>query len=220
MSYPLALVVNQPPQRSRLTTFFRLLLAIPWAIAYIVLGIVLEIVVIIAWFALLFTARWPQGLYDFSVGVLRFYARYLGYAYLVSDDFPPFALADDDYAVRLVADPPLDHYSRLKVFFRIIYIIPAAIIVYVLQIAMYLIAIASWVVIVITGSQPDGLQNALRFCLSYIIRASGLVWLVTETYPPFEDSAGPPTGVTGPVTPAGPSGPAGSDPLSSWRSEG
>src|SRR5271167_1861054 len=122
MPYPLAVIVDQPPKRSRLTTFFRLILVIPWFIVYLILGIVVEIVVIIAWFILLFTARWPQGMYDFTVGVLRFYARTIGFAYLLSDEFPSFGLADDDYAIRVVADPPLEEYSRLKILFRIFYI--------------------------------------------------------------------------------------------------
>lgn len=213
MSYPLTFIVDQPAKRSRLTTFFRLILAIPWLIVFYVLEIIATIVVILAWFVLLFTGRWPQGMYDFTVGVLRFYARTIGYLVLLSDDFPPFGLGDDGYAIRLVADPPLDQYSRLKVLFRIIYIIPAVILVYVLQIAAELTAIASWVVIVITGKQPDGLQNALRFCLSYIVRAYGLFFLVTETYPPFDD------GGTAPAAAAATPGGAAPDPLSSWKAD-
>jgi hypothetical protein len=217
MSYPLTLVVDQPSKRSRLTTFFRFILAIPWLIVLYILLLVLYVVAIIAWFALLFTGRWPQGMYDFSVGVLRFMARTQAYAFLLTDDFPPFGLDDDNYAARLVADPPLDQYSRLKVFFRLIYAIPAYIIAAVLSIAFELVAIASWVVIVITGNQPDGLQNAMRFCLSYIIRAYGLIFLVTETYPPFDDGSVP--GVTGPDGPPVADAGSGGDPLSGWRAD-
>lgn len=210
MPYPLTLIIDQDPKRSRLTTFFRLILVIPWAIVAYILEICLFVVWIIAWFALLFTGRWPQGMYDFSVGVLRFLARTQAYLLLLTDDFPTFGLADDDYAARLVADPPLDQYSRLKVFFRLLYALPALIITYVMSIAAELIAIASWVVIVVTGRQPDGLQNALRFCLSYVIRTYGLLFLVTETYPPFD--AGPDT-ATAAATPAA------ADPLAGWKAD-
>ncbi len=213
MSYPLTFIVDQPEKRSRVTTFFRLILAIPWAIADYVLLLIAEIVVIIAWFVLLFTGRWPQGMYDFTVGVLRFHGRAIGYLVMLSDDFPPFSLSDDDYAIRLVADPPLEQYSRLKVLLRIFYVIPAVILVYVLQIAAELTAIASWVVIVFTGKQPDGLQNALRFCLSYIIRAYGLLFLITETYPPFDDG-----GAAAAPAAAAPAG-SGPDPLSGWKAD-
>jgi hypothetical protein len=47
------------------------------------------------------------------------------------------------------------------------------------------VGIASWFVIVITGRQPQGLQNAIVFCITYSIRAYALMYLITETYPPF-----------------------------------
>ena len=215
MSYPLSFIVDQPAQRSRLTTFFRIIVAIPWLIGIYVLEIIGGIAIIIAWFVLLFTARFPQGLYDFVVGVLRFYARTIGFLVLLSDDFPPFGLSDEPYAIRLVADPPLEQYSRLKVLLRIFYIIPAVILVYVLQIAAELTAIASWVVIVFTGKQPDGLQNALKFCISYIVRAYGLLFLITETYPAFDDG-GPALAASAPGPAPGGAGP---DPLSSWKAD-
>ena len=50
-------------------------LAIPHCIVLLVLGIAVEVVVAIAWFAVLFTGRYPRGLFDFAVGVLRWNAR-------------------------------------------------------------------------------------------------------------------------------------------------
>jgi hypothetical protein len=186
MSYPVALEVDYIDRRSRLTTFFRLLLAIPLFIVGYVYIIGLGLVTIVAWFALLFTGRWPLGMYNFSAGVLRFTARLNAYVYLAVDPYPPFGLAPNDaYPARLIVDGPLPAYSRLKVFFRVIYIIPAYIAAYVLGILAFLVAIASWFVIVVTGRQPEGLQNAIVFCLTYALRAYCLMYLLTETYPPF-----------------------------------
>jgi hypothetical protein len=186
MSYPVTLEVDYVQRRSRLTTFLRILLAIPLVIVGLFYGIGLLIVVFIAWFALLFTARWPAGMYEFVAGVMRFTARYSAYIYLAADPYPPFGLAPDaNYPVRLRIDPPLPRYSRLKVLFRAIYVIPAYVIAYLLTIAVELIAIASWFVIVVTGRQPEGLQNAIVFCLSYMTRVYALMYLITETYPPF-----------------------------------
>ena len=65
MSYPVTFEADYVERRSRLTTFFRLLLVIPHLIVLYLWGIVAGIAVVIAWFALLFTARYPRGLYMF-----------------------------------------------------------------------------------------------------------------------------------------------------------
>jgi hypothetical protein len=69
-------------------------LAIPHYIVLLVLWIILIGAVIIAWFAILFTGRYPRGIFDFVEGVIRWGARVLGYAFaLVTDRYPPFSLA-------------------------------------------------------------------------------------------------------------------------------
>ncbi len=71
-------------------------LAIPHIIILIVLGFVgIPIVVVIAWFAILFTGRYPRGLFDFVVGVFRWSLRVAVYAFLLTTDrYPPFSLSD------------------------------------------------------------------------------------------------------------------------------
>src|SRR5437763_10595947 len=106
-------------QRHRGTNFFRWLLAIPLFIWAALWGLVAYLVAIIAWFALLFTARYPQGLYNFSAGYLRFFGRVLGYVNLMSDAYPSFGGAEDpSYPVRVTVAPPLPQYGRWRVFLR------------------------------------------------------------------------------------------------------
>lgn len=78
--------------RSRLSTFFRLLLAIPQLIVLYVLGIAAFFVWLIAFFAVLITAHWPAGLVDFAVGYLRWSLRVEAYVLLLTDRYPPFSL--------------------------------------------------------------------------------------------------------------------------------
>jgi Domain of unknown function (DUF4389) len=69
------------------------LLAIPHYIvlAFLYLGVL--VVVIVAWFAILFTGRYPRGMFDYVEGVIRWHNRVVGYAWiLVTDDYPPFRL--------------------------------------------------------------------------------------------------------------------------------
>ena len=70
-------------------------LAIPHYVVLFFLYVALVVVVIIAWFVILFTGRYPRGMFDFVHGVIRWHNRVLGYAYiLVTDRYPPFSLAE------------------------------------------------------------------------------------------------------------------------------
>jgi hypothetical protein len=70
------------------------LLAIPHLIVLFFLDIAAVVVVIVAWFAILFTGRYPRGLFDFVEGVIRWHNRVIGYAFvLVTDRYPPFRLS-------------------------------------------------------------------------------------------------------------------------------
>jgi hypothetical protein len=70
------------------------LLALPHYIVLAVLYIVAFFVVIVAWFAILFSERYPRGLFDFVEGVIRWHNRVVGYAVtLVTDQYPPFSFA-------------------------------------------------------------------------------------------------------------------------------
>jgi Domain of unknown function (DUF4389) len=70
------------------------LLAIPHYIVLFFLDIATFAVVVVAWFAILFTGRYPRGMFDFVLGVIRWHNRVIGYAAtLVTDQYPPFRLA-------------------------------------------------------------------------------------------------------------------------------
>jgi hypothetical protein len=80
-------------QLSRWLPLVKWFLAIPHFIVLVFLSIAAIIVVIIAWFAILFTGRYPRGLFDFVVGVCRWSWRVSGYCFLlVTDKYPPFRL--------------------------------------------------------------------------------------------------------------------------------
>jgi hypothetical protein len=192
MSYPVTFEMDYLERRSRLTTFFRYLLAIPQFIFACVYMFAFCVAEIIAWFALMFTARWPVGLYEFSCGFLRYQARLTAYLALGVDQYPPFSGAEHaGYPVRVQIARPLEHYSRVKVFFRPLYAIVAIAIRYVLGLLMAAVSLLSWFAIVFTGRQPASLQSALNFALSYTIQADALLFLITETYPPFPEGRSP-----------------------------
>lgn len=212
--YPVGYEADFVEERSRLTTFFRLILVIPWLIVSIFWGIGALICAVIAWFAIVFTGRYPQGLYDFVAKALRFITRVNGYMLLMTDEFPSFGGDEEpQYPVRLRIDEPLSAYSRVKTGFRFILMIPIVIVLYFVQIVARAIGVLSWIVIVIMGRQPEALFDIMKWTQAYEARANAYHLLVTEPSPPFSADDGyaapapsappaPPTGPppTGPVT--------------------
>jgi len=187
VSYPVTFEADYVERRNRLTVFFRLILAIPLAIWLYIYAIVAYIAVVIAWFAIVITGSYPRGLYNFAAGFTRFLARFTAYTVLLCDPYPSFGGSDDPaYPIRMQFGP-LERYSRLKTFFRIILAIPILILRYVMNLMLEIGAIAAWVVIVITGKMPRGLFDLMVLANSYMARSDAYIALLSETYPPFQD---------------------------------
>jgi hypothetical protein len=177
--------------RNRLTSFFRYIVAIPWMIVAYIYGIVAEISAIIAWFAIVFTGKYPEGLYNFNAGYLRMSSRTNSFLYLLTDEFPSFGGEDaPDYPVRIGVPPPLDAYSRLKTGLRLIIGIPVMLLAIVQAIILYVCALIAWFVILFTGKLGEGLFNPMRSAMAYLVRTSGYFLLITEEYPPFSYEEG------------------------------
>src|SRR4029078_651619 len=105
VGYPIGVGVDPPDRQGRLTILFRSILAIPHAIVLYFLMIAQNVVTLIAWFAILFTGKYPEGMYRFSVGVQRWSTRYMGYTFLLTAKYPPFSLDPEEaYPVRLRVD--------------------------------------------------------------------------------------------------------------------
>jgi Domain of unknown function (DUF4389) len=187
VSYPATFEADYVEQRNRLTAFFRLILAIPLAIWLYIYGIIATIAVVIAWFAIVITGGYPQGLYDFISGYLRFVTRFTGYAALLCDPYPSFGGSDDPaYPIRMEFER-LEQYSRVKTLFRIILAIPIVILRYVMGLLLEIGAVGAWVVILFTGKMPQGLFDVMVLANSYTARSDAYLLLLTETYPPFQD---------------------------------
>ncbi|HEY8584766.1 MAG TPA: DUF4389 domain-containing protein [Capillimicrobium sp.] len=188
--YPVQYEADYVEERSRLSTFFRYFMVIPAAIVTMVYGIGAYFAVIAAWFAIVFTGRYPEGLYNFIAGFVRNSTRVSSYMYLVTDAYPPFnGQPDDAYPVRVHIGPPKAEYSRAKAFFRLILAIPAMIIVYALQILAGIMAFLGWFAILFTGKMPKSFQDLLDLSMRYMTRANAYYFLITEEYPPINDPA-------------------------------
>jgi hypothetical protein len=205
--YPVTYEADYPGDgRNRLTTFFRGIVALPWFIVAAVYGIAASVAIIVAWFALVFTGRYPEGIYNFVAGYVRMISRVNAFYYLATDEYPPFNGEDDpSYPVRVGIPPPQPEYSRVKAGFRLIIGIPVMLLAYVQGIIAAVIALIGWFAILFTGTLSEGLFNPLRSALAYQARATAYFGLLVEDYPPFsleESTVG--SGVPAPPAPPPP----------------
>jgi Domain of unknown function (DUF4389) len=208
--YPISYEADFNPEPNRWTTFFRLLLAIPWFIVATFWLILFAFTHLFAWVAVVILGRYPQWLYEFNSGVVRFSIRTSAWIYLQTDVWPPFSLSDDpSYPIRVNFAPAAAHQSRLKAFFRIILVFPVLLIVsYGTQYIQQLAAVVAWLTIVFRGYLPEGINNMLTFLNSFHARVFGYLALLTDDYPPIglerakgANQAAPPAPPTAPPAP-------------------
>lgn len=184
--YPIDYEADFNPTPNRWTTFFRIILAIPWIIVAYFWAILAFFTHIIAWVAVVILGRYPEWLYNFNSGVIRFGVRFYAWAYLQTDVWPPFGLADDpSYPIRVNIAPRAERQSRLKAFFRIILALPMLVVSYGISYIHLGAAVVAWLTIVFRGYQPEGVNSMMTFCNSFYARVYGYFALLTDDYPPI-----------------------------------
>lgn len=143
---PIRLEGHLDPEVSRWMWLVKWLLSIPHWIVLVFLWIAFWVVSVIAFFAILFTGRYPRGLFDFNVGVVRWTWRvaFYGYSALGTDRYPPFSLEDDpDYPARLQVDYP-ERLSRGLVLVK-----------------WWLLAIPQYIIVAVLGGWTAGAPGVL-----------------------------------------------------------
>ena len=183
--HPLHLTSTDDLRRSRLTVFFRILLAIPHLIVLYVWTIGAEIAVVIAWFAGILLGRVPPGLHNFIAGYWRYRTRVTAYVLLLADPYPAFG-SGPPYPIDLIVAPAATQ-NRLTILFRIILAIPAAIVANVLQNVAGIVAILAWFYALFTGKANKGMRDLQAYCLRYQAQTHGYLLLLTQRYPSFSD---------------------------------
>ena len=187
-THPIRLRITDDLRRTRLTVFFRLILAIPHFIWAALLGIVEALAVIANWFVTLFAGKSPQGLHNFLANYLRYATQIGAYCFLIADPYPGFLFLNmEEYPVDLEVAPP-EAQNRWTVLFRLILAIPAMLIAYVLRNLSSLLALFSWVMGVLTARVPEGIRNFSAFALRYETQTYAYIALLTSKYPNFNVS--------------------------------
>jgi len=211
-TYPLTIEGDLDPQLSRWMWLVKWLLVIPHMIVLAFLGIAFVLLTIVAGFAILFTGRYPRGIFDFNVGVMRWGWRvgYYSYSALGTDQYPPFTLDDVDYPARLNVAYP-EQLSRGLVLVKWwLLAIPHYIIVglftsglvwwttdfgddRILRLGGGLIGLLVFIAalaLIFTGRYPQGLFDLIMGLNRWVFRVGAYAALMRDEYPPFRLDVG------------------------------
>jgi hypothetical protein len=179
---PIRLQADDDLHRSRVTVFFRLLLAIPHLIWLYLWGIAAFFAVILNWFATLFAGRSPEGLHRFLSTYLRYQTHVYAYLLLTAEPFPTFGGQEGSYPVDLSIEGPRDQ-NRWTVGFRVVFAIPAVLVASAYLNVMLAAALLGWFATLATGEMPRGLRSAQTLALRYAAQYNGYLLLLTDSYP-------------------------------------
>ena len=205
--YPLRLTGRLDPELSRGLWLVKWLLAIPHYIVLVFLWIAFAIVSVVAFFAILFTGRYPRGLFDFNVGVLRWSWRvgFYSYSTLGTDHYPPFSLQPADYPAELTVQYP-EHLSRGLVLVKWwLLALPQYVIVALFGGGWWLgwwepsdarwtgespgliglLVLFAAVALLFTGRYPRSIFDFVMGLNRWVYRVIAYAALMTDEYPPF-----------------------------------
>jgi hypothetical protein len=173
------------------------LLAIPHFVALVFLWIAFVVLTIVAFFAILFTGRYPRSIFDFNLGVLRWTWRvgFYSYSALGTDRYPPFSLGSiPDYPATLEIDYP-EHLSRGLVLVKWwLLALPQYLIVAVFVggwghvfgpgLAGLLVLIAA-IALAFKDRYPPGIFDFVMGMNRWTVRVTAYAALMSDAYPPF-----------------------------------
>jgi hypothetical protein len=169
-------------RRSRVTVFFRFLLALPHLVWLVLWSIAALVVAILNWFATLFTGTPPAAFHAFLGRFIRYGLHVYAFLYLTANPFPGFSGQPGTYPLDLVL-PDRRRQNRWKTGFRIILAIPALLVNSALNWALFVAAFFTWFVALVTGSAPWGLRNLSAYALRYSAQSNAYLLLLTDAYP-------------------------------------
>ena len=186
---PVQLDLDAPLEVARWRPLVHWILAIPHALILYVLGAVSGILTFIAFFAILFTKRFPRGMFDFVVMTQRYQWRVATYYLFMRESYPPFdfeARADDNGndPARLSIEYP-EELSRWLPLVKWLLAFPHYFVMILLVIGFFFAWIAAFFAVLFTGRYPEGIRNYAIGVARWQTRVQAYVRLLRDEYPPF-----------------------------------
>jgi hypothetical protein len=188
--FPLRYDVQYPDSLNRVLNnpflfWIKWILAIPHLAILYVLGLVVWVVVVVAFFSILFTKKYPRGLYDFAVNYMRWQANVYAYIFMLRDEYPPFSWDAGQYPVTLETTYQ-DEMSRFAPLYKWIFVIPNLIVWYLVAIVAVVLWVVAGFAILFTGKFPRGMFDFIVGTSRWYHRAYMYgFYLMTDKYPPF-----------------------------------
>jgi hypothetical protein len=187
--HPISLRVDDDLRRSRVTVFFRLLLAIPHFIWFYLWAIAAELAIIINWFATLILGRAPRWLHRFISAFLRYQTHLYAFVTLVANPFPGFLGRPGTYPIDLEIEGP-ERQHRLKTLFRGVLAVPAVLVSWPLLYLLFVASFFGWFAALVTGRMPTGFRNVGAWALRYSAQVNAYAYILTDRYPYSGPEAG------------------------------
>jgi hypothetical protein len=183
--YPARFEITYPPELNRWLPLVKWLLVIPHLFVLTFLGIGAFFVAIYAFFAVLFTGRWPRGAFDYLVGTFRWAYRAVAYFHLMVDDYPPFTLADvPSYPLRLNIEYP-ERIANWRPLVQWLLAIPYLIVAGVLYWLTGVLTIVAFFTVLFTKRIPRELFDLMVPGMRWQLRGNSYAYFMTDRYPPF-----------------------------------
>jgi Domain of unknown function (DUF4389) len=183
--YQAGLEIAYPSELNRWLPLVKWFLAIPHYIALFFVGIGAVFVAAFAFFAVLFTGRYPRSAFDYVVGTLRWGYRVAAYLHLMTDAYPPFTMQDDPaYPVRVRVEYP-EHVERWRPLVQWLLIWPYLIVAAALYWLTGLLTIVAFFTVLFTKQIPRGIYELMVPGLRWNLRGSAYAYYTTRHYPPW-----------------------------------
>jgi hypothetical protein len=134
------------------------------------------------WIVTLIRGRSPQRMHRWLVRYLRYTVYVYSYVYMLANPYPPFHGGERSYPIDLTVDGN-DRQRRLITAFRIVLAIPVFVLSWVLSQVLLVIALLSWLIAIVIGRVPRGMEQLGLYCLRYQTQVYAYVVMVTDRYP-------------------------------------